>query len=94
LSQKEQLYYLLKAYKQGKYDIATFCSAYYDAYYPDKPDDSLNELEIYQFEKLADVVSRYTSFEDDLRTCPKAFASGEEIDNAIREVCCSLNIGL
>ena len=83
MDQKDELYYLLRAFLRGEYDIRTFCDAFYDVYYPDRPIKFMDEEEFKCFDKLANVISRYTPFEDDIKACPNAFYSKNDVNKLL-----------
>ena len=73
MTKREQLYYLLEAFKRGEYDIPTFCIAYEHVFYPDIPYDELTHSELAVFEALGEVVDWFSPYEDDLKAHPKSF---------------------
>ena len=85
MTKKEQLYYLLLAFKRGKYDIPTFCEAYEGVFYPDVPRDELTPSELAVFEALGEVVARFSPYEDDLKTYPGAYHTAKEVETAIQK---------
>ena len=84
MTKKEQLYYLLDAYKKKQYDIPTFCRIFEDIFYPDIPKDELTAFELIQFEALGDIVARFSPFEEDLKTYPKVYHTEADVINAIK----------
>ena len=92
MTQKEQLYYLLKAFKKGEYDVQSFCEAYYDIYYPDTPRKEMNVEEFEQFDNLANIVARYSPFEEDRIACPNAFFTDNDVNKVIIKTCNKLGI--
>ena len=85
MTKKESLFYLVQRYCVGEYEIPTFCDAFFEIYYPDRPIDELTESEFGIFEKMAKTVDRFSEFESDHKMCPNAFSTEEEVDAAIRE---------
>ena len=85
MTKKEQLYYMLKAFKLGEYDIATFCDAFEDVFYPDRPKDELTLQEWEWFNRLGDIVVRYSPYLKDTKLYPKAYYTDEEVKKAIEK---------
>jgi hypothetical protein len=83
MTKKQQLYYLLEAFYHGKYDIATFCNAFEEVFYPDVPSDELTAFELAQFEALAEIVVRFSPFEGDIKAYPNVYRTEAEVKNAI-----------
>jgi len=83
LTKKEELYYLLKAFKRGEYDVILFCDVFEDIFYPDVPVDELSAFELEKFKDLAKIVVRFSQYEEDHKLCPNAFRTVEEVNAAI-----------
>ena len=83
MTKKEELYYLLKAFKNGKYDVITFCDVYDSVFYPDVPVDELSAFELEKFGDLAKKVVRFSQYEIDHKLCPNAYFTEEEVSAAI-----------
>ena len=84
MTKKQQLYYLLEAFNRREYDVATFCKAFEEVLYPDIPSDELTPIELAQFEALAEIVVRFSPFDEDLKAYPKVYRTEVEIKNAIK----------
>ena len=92
MRKRQQLYYLLKAYKRVEYDISTFCDQlslilYYES-------SAINELvgkEKDVFAALGKVVERYSPFEEDRETSIW-YVDEEDVDKAIKAACSELEI--
>ena len=91
MTKREQLYYLLEAFKRGEYDIPTFCIAYDHVFYPDIPYDELTHSELAVFEALGEVILRFSQYEDDFKACPKAFYTAREVETAIQKASSDLS---
>ena len=87
MRKRQQLYYLLKAYKRGEYDISTFCDQlslilYYES-------SAINELvgkEKDVFAALGKVVERYSPFEEDRETSIW-YVGEKDVEKAIKAAC-------
>lgn len=86
MTAREQLFFLLKEFSEGKYTVPSFCDAFEDVFFPDIPRDELNYHEIDLFEKLGEIIARYTPYEDDLRKYPGVYKSETEVKSAIKFV--------
>ena len=84
MTKREQLYYLLVAFKRGKYDIPTFCRAYEGVFYPDVPRDELTTSELAVLEALGEVVDWFSPYEEDLKAYP-GFRTAEQVETAIQK---------
>jgi hypothetical protein len=85
MTKREQLYYLLLAFKRGKYDIPTFCEAYEGVFYPDVPRDELTHSELAVFEALGEVIVRFSPYEHDLEAYPGVHRTAKEVETAIQK---------
>lgn len=83
MTKKQELYYLLKAYKRDEYDINTFCDVYLDMFYPDRPVNELSEFELEKFNGLAEIISRYSQYEEEHKLYPNVFSTEKEVRTAI-----------
>ena len=87
MTKKQQLYYLLKAFKKEEYDIATFCDELTLALYFES--GGINELDDYEreyFDILGKIANRYSPFEEDYKLYPNAFSTSEEITRVFQEI--------
>lgn len=85
MTQKQQLYYLVRKYKVGKYDTNTFCDELSRVFYHTKGDDDLlSDREKILFKELADKCNRFSPYEEDLCHYPKVFYNVVEIDTIIK----------
>lgn len=84
MTKREQLYYLLEAFKRGEYDIPTSCEAYQDVFYPDVPRDELTHSELAVFDALGEIVARFSPHEDDFKAFPGFYRTAKEIEIAIQ----------
>lgn len=83
MTKKQQLYYLLKAFLQREYDVATFCEVFESIFYPDIPSDELTSGELAVFNSLAEVVDRFSPFDEDFTKYPNVYRNEEEVKKAI-----------
>ncbi len=87
MTKKEELYCLLKLYKEGKYDIETFCDELTCIlYYESNGISELNDKEKEIFKSLANVAKRYSS-EEEYKMNPDIFSSEKEVYEAIELAC-------
>jgi len=83
MSKKEQLYYLLEAYHQNKYDLVSFCDELSRIlFYESNGVKELNDIEKEYFETLASITERYSPYEDDLRLS-KWYVDDKTVQEAI-----------
>lgn len=83
MTKKEELYCLLKLYREGRYDVAIFCDELTRIlYYESNGISELDSLEKEHFEKLANVAKRYSPYEED-RKVSKWFCDEIEVKKAI-----------
>lgn len=67
MTQKEQLMYLIKEYHKGNYQTEIFCDEFTRIMCLEK-DDSMSDEERKMFQKADDVFSRFSPFEEDVKT--------------------------
>lgn len=67
MTQKEQLYYLIREYKNGNYQTDTFCDEFTRILCLEK-DGSLSSKEEAIFHKSDEVFARFSSFEEDVKS--------------------------
>ena len=82
MTKKQELYYLLNAFKRGEYEISTFCKVFEDIFYPDVPKSELSVYELEKFEDMAKIIVRFTPYEEDLKL-PNVYYNEEEVRAAI-----------
>ena len=80
MDKRKQLYFLLKNYVSGNYNIADFSKEFYYAFYPDIPKEELSSIEYIEFNKLAYATARFSQYEEDFKNCPQAFVTASELD--------------
>ena len=85
MTKKESLFYLVQRYCVGEYEIPTFCDAFFEIYYPDRPIDELTESEFRIYDKLGEIIARFSEHESDHKMYPGVYRTKEEVDTAIRE---------
>ena len=92
MGKREQLYYLVKAFLRGEYDVCSFCSAFESVFFPDVPYDELNSNELFIFESLAEIVVRFSPFDEDLKTHLGVYQNAENVKKAIHGVADKLGL--
>lgn len=86
MTKQQQLYYLLRAFKNGEYDITVFCDELMRILYYES--GGINELDRYeqeQLEALANVTKRYSPFKKD-RKISKWYSDENEVLEAFKIV--------
>lgn len=90
MSKKEELYKLFKLYKEGSYDIDSFCDEFGRILYFES--GAINELSDYEkehFENLAKVTERYSPFVEDRKNI-SWYCDEKEVKDAIEVAYCKL----
>lgn len=90
MTKREELYCLLALYKDGRYDVATFCDELTRILYYES--GGINELtgnEKIYLDALGKTAERYSPYEEDL-CASKWFCGEDEVKKAIEEVCSKL----
>ena len=67
MNAKEKLYFLLKEFKEGRYDTSTFCDLFTITYDIEVDYEELSALENKLFGELSVITARYSPFEEDLK---------------------------
>ena len=92
MKKRQQLYYLLEAYKRGEYGISTFCDQLtLILYYESNAISELVEKEKVVFGALGEMAERYSPFEED-RKLSMWYVDEEKIKKAIEVACSELGI--
>ena len=91
MTTREQLFFLLGEYKNGKYTIPAFCDAFETVFYPDVPRDELACHELELFEMLGETIVRYTPYADDFKNYPGVYKSEAEVKLAIEVLLSNLS---
>lgn len=90
MTKRQQLFYLLKSFIQDEYDVKTFCSAFEEIYYTDTPKDELSVFELSILESLANTITRFSSFDEDIKAYPYVYYGETEAKRAIERACLEL----
>lgn len=91
MTKREELYCLLKIYKEGKYNISDFCDELTRIlYYENNGISELSNYERENFEVLANVAQRYSPYEED-RNMSKWYCDDNEVKDAIEVAFSKLN---
>lgn len=88
---KEKIYYLIREFKKGNYDINIFCDEITNVYNLELNFDDLNELEKKYFGELIIFTSRYSPYENDLKI-PNAFFNDSQVRVKVDEIIEKLDI--
>ena len=84
MNTKEQLYYLIKHFQTGEYDINTFCDLFTTIYDIELDKSDLSETELKAFGTLEKYSCRFSPFEEDFKQCPNAFYDENTIKKQIK----------
>ena len=85
MTEKEQLWYLIRGVFKGAYDIKTFCSEFTRVYDLEVDYEQLSELENKEFGDLCEMAGRFSDDEKELKI-PNMFFSEESILNKAQYV--------
>jgi len=91
---KEQLYYLLKNVKIGKYDIKTFCDLFTVTFNVECDYAELSPAEMNVFSELEEYTCRFSPIEEDLRNYPNTYYDEETIKKQIDIALTNLGIDI
>lgn len=91
---KDQLYYLLKNVKIGKYDMKAFCDLFTVTFNVECDYEELSQTEMNVFSELEQYTCRYSPFEEDLRNYPNAYYDEETIKKQIDIALTNLEIDI
>ena len=83
MNTKEQLYYLIKHFQTGEYDINTFCDLFTTIYDIELDKSDLSETELKVFGTLEKYTCRFSPFEEDFKQCPNAFYDENTVNKQI-----------
>ncbi|TLU98951.1 magnesium and cobalt transport protein CorA [Dyadobacter luticola] len=89
---KRRLYWLIDQYLLGQMTERDFCDEFYYSYSLEISDNDLTELEKRNFSELDKIASRYSEFEEDHKSYPKAFYTATQLKEKIQETKEKLNI--
>lgn len=91
MTYKEQLYYLLREFKNGNYTTRDFCNQFELILNTELEYSELNATEYELFSILADISERYSPYEEDLKI-PNCYFNENDVRKKVAEVCKILNI--
>jgi len=91
MNAKEKIYYLIREFKKGNYDINIFCDEVTNIYNLELNFNDLNELEKKYFSELIIFTSRYSPYENDLKI-PNAFFNDFQVRGKVDEIIEKLHI--
>lgn len=80
---KKYLYWIMDYYLSDKITGKSFCDAFYESYNLELNHACLSESEQKTFNELHSVVSRYTSFKEDLLRYPGVYFNDEQLKTAV-----------
>ena len=90
VSSKEQLYYLLKHFKTGKYGTESFCNLFTIVFDIDIDKSTLSETELTVFGELEKYTCRFSPLREDIEKYPGTYFDEniikEKTDWAIKEL--------
>ena len=82
---KRRLYQLMDMYLSGVIAAPTFTDEFYFSYNLEIDDEMLKETERKAFQKLDEISSRFSEFEEDLKEYPGTYFSEAELRKKIIE---------
>jgi hypothetical protein len=85
MSPKENIYYLLREYINGNYEMEIFCDEYTQTFDIELDYNTLNEEEYKLLAELSVFTGRFSPFEEDLKI-PNVYFSQEQVMRKIKEV--------
>ncbi len=91
INSKEKLYYLIKEYLQGNYEVSIFCDLFSQVYEKEVDYNELNCNEHKLFRELSKMTARFSSDENDLRL-PNVYFDEKAIRNKVIEILKTLNV--
>jgi hypothetical protein len=91
MNAKEKIYYLIREFKKGNYDINIFCDEVTNVYNLELNFNDLSELEKKYFSELIILTSRYSPYENDLKI-PNAFFNDSQVRVKVDEIIEKLHI--
>lgn len=93
MSEKDQLYWAIKAFLKGEYQVKEFCSNFERIYNLELDKISLTDNEKQAFEVLFNVVVYYSPFPKDRKNY-SGYKDEEEIQKAVEKTAKELNLSL
>ena len=85
MNAKEKLYYLLKEFKEGRYDTSTFCDQFTITYDIEVDYAELSTIENKLFGELSMITARYSPFEEDLKI-PNVYYDEKKVRSEVEKV--------
>lgn len=89
---KEKIYYLLRAYTRGEYDVRTFCDVFEETFYHEVDSEDLTLRELKVLSELGEKLVRFSPYEEDLEKYPGVYYGCEEIDKEINKSILELDL--
>ena len=86
MSRKDQLLYLLTSFCRGDYSLPAFCSAFEDVFFPAPPQVEFSTQEFEQLSILAEMVSRYSPYTEDIKKYPNVYFDDDRVRTKIHEI--------
>lgn len=84
MTKRDEIYNLLKLYKEGNYSLDVFCDEMLGIlFYENGGIYEFRGKELEYINKLADVIKRYSPYKEDYEKFPNMFYSEKYIVNAI-----------
>lgn len=84
-NEKDRLYWLIEQYLSNKVDAWKFCNEFFTLYNINLDLNKLSVFELSVFDKLDDIVSRYTNVKEDLIKYPNAYYNDKTLKQIVLE---------
>lgn len=84
-NEKDRLYWLIDQYLSNKIDAWKFCDEFFILYNINLDFNELSVFELSVFDKLDDIVSRYTNVKEDLIKYPNAYYDDKKLKQLVLE---------
>ena len=85
MTEKEQLWYLIRGLMEGTYEIETFCSEFTRIYNLETDYEKLSRDENTRFKELRNMTARFSDDEEELKI-PNVYFSEEKIRSKVAEI--------
>lgn len=82
---KKRIYWLINQYLENKITQCNFADEYYKSYCLETDLNTLTDKETKVFDELAEVATRFTDIEEDLKNYPGVYYTPQELDQKIMQ---------
>lgn len=88
---KRRIYQLINMYLSKEITTSKFCNEFYYCYCIDLNHTTLTKIELYYFNELDQVCSRFSEYEEDHKLDPHAFSTEIEVFQKVQQIYYILN---